>query len=601
MYSERSLVPKKQENVKITKNSFLPTLPEELKERAWDSLDIILVTGDSYIDSPFIGTAVIGRVLEEAGYRVGIIAQPDINTPNDICRLGEPKLFWGVTGGSVDSMVANYTALKKRRKNDDYTPGGINDRRPDRAVISYTNLIRRFHKNTTPIVLGGIEASLRRIAHYDYWSNSIRRSILFDAKADFLLYGMAEGAVLELAAVLKNGGDPKNINGLCYISREPPEQDAVLLPTFEDVVEDKSAFIQMFHTFYANNDPATALRLAQKHGDRFLIQNPPAAYLNQDRMDAIASLPYQRAQHPYYEKQGAVKALETIRFSISTHRGCYGECNFCAIAVHEGRTVRWRSAASIHREAEEITRHPEFKGIIQDLGGPTANMYGFECAKKLRKGVCPDKRCLFPSICSVLKPDHSAQINLLRSIRSIPGVKKVFVSSGIRYDLVLEDEAYGMPYLKEIVEHHVSGQMKVAPEHIENHVLSLMGKPGRQSLVRFKEKFDALSAKAGKKQYLTYYLIAAHPGCTDADMRQLKRFATHELHISPEQVQIFTPTPSTYSSLMYYTGLDPFTLKPIYVETDPTRKERQKMIVVEKPDFRPKITNSTKKRKPART
>lgn len=576
---------------------FLPTLPEELSERGWDKLDVILVTGDSYIDSPFIGITVIGRILEQAGYRVGIIAQPDMHSPADICRLGEPRLFWGVTGGSVDSMVANYTALKKRRKNDDYTPGGLNDRRPDRAVISYTNLIRRFFKNTRPIVLGGIEASLRRIAHYDFWANSIRRSILFDAKADFLLYGMAERSILDLVRILDSGGDLESIRGLCYIAKQPPSDDSIFLPSFEAVSEDKSAFIQMFNSFYRNNDPLTAQRLVQQHGDRYLVQNPPAEYLDQAGMDAVANLPYQRAQHPFYEKQGPVKALETIRFSISTHHGCYGECNFCAIAVHEGRTVRWRSVESIRREAETMTHHPQFKGIIQDVGGPTANMYGFECQKKLRKGVCPDKRCLFPDTCSVLKPDHRAQINMLRTIRSVPGVKKAFVASGVRYDLLQADETHGSVYLKEIVDHHVSGQMKVAPEHSEDHVLSCMGKPGRQSLIKFKNAFYSLTAKAGKKQYLTYYLIAAHPGCSESDMRQLKRFVTRELHISPEQVQIFTPTPSTYSSLMYYTGLDPFTMEPIFVETEPSRKERQKAIVVEKPvhDYSSRFTTGGRK------
>jgi uncharacterized radical SAM protein YgiQ len=563
-------------------HAFLPTLSEELKDRNWDQLDVILVTGDSYIDSPYIGSAVIGRVLEQAGYRVGIIAQPDINTPADITRLGEPRLFWGVTGGSVDSMVANYTASKKRRKSDDYTPGGMNDRRPDRAVITYTNLIRRFFKNTRPVVIGGIEASLRRVAHYDFWSDSVRRSILFDAKADYLLYGMAEQSVLELAKSLDNDGDVKQIRGLCYIEKEPPEGESITLPGYEDVIADKSVFIQMFHAFYHNNDPITAKRLIQRHADRFLVQNPPALYLSQKQMDAVAALPYRRTQHPYYEQQGPVKALETIQFSISTHRGCYGECNFCAIAVHEGRTVRWRSPQSIRSEAEALTRLPNFKGIIQDVGGPTANMYGFECRKKLTRGVCEDKRCLYPVDCAALKPNHQPQIELLRAIRSIPGVKKVFVASGIRYDMVLADEDHGNTYLKEIVENHVSGQLKVAPEHSEDHVLAKMGKPGKSGLIKFKKDFDDLSARAGKKQFLTYYLIAAHPGCDEQDMRQLKRFASHELHVSPEQVQIFTPTPSTYSSLMYCTGLDPFTLKPIFVEKDPIHKERQKQIVVDK-------------------
>ncbi|GAP21848.1 YgiQ family radical SAM protein [Leptolinea tardivitalis] len=568
-------------------NLFLPTSPEELTARGWDYCDVVLVSGDSYIDSPFIGAAVIGRVLEKAGFRVGIIAQPDTTTGSDITRLGEPRLFWGVTGGSVDSMVANYTATKKRRKNDDYTPGGENTRRPDRAVITYTNLIRRFYKNTRPIVLGGIEASLRRVPHYDYWSNSVRRSILFDAKADFILYGMAEKSVVELASALAAGSGITNIKGLSYISHDLPSGDSLELPAYEDIVADKLAFIRMFHDFYQNNDPLTARRLVQRHGDRYLVQNPPAPYLSQQELDEAAGLPYQRRQHPYYEKQGAVRALETIQFSINTHRGCYGECNFCAIAVHEGRTVRWRSIDSIKKEAETLTRHPDFKGIIQDVGGPTANMYGFECRKKLAKGVCSDKRCLYPVDCSVLKPDHQMQIKLLKTLRAVSGVKKVFVASGIRYDLIQADGTHGRAYLQEIVEHHVSGQLKVAPEHTEDHILAKMGKPGRASLLQFKKDFDLLTAQVGKKQFLTYYLIAAHPGCTDEDMRHLKRFASQELHISPEQVQIFTPTPSTYSSLMYYTEMDPFTLKPLFVEKDTLRKERQKMIVVEKPANQP--------------
>jgi uncharacterized radical SAM protein YgiQ len=570
---------KKQRPVSAS-NSFLPTSISEVEDLGWKILDVILITGDSYIDSPYIGAAVIGRVLQQAGYRVGIIAQPDMNKPGDITRLGEPLLFWGVTGGSVDSMVANYTASRKRRKRDDYTPGGINDRRPDRAVISYTNLIRRNFKNTCPIVLGGIEASLRRVPHYDFWSDSVRRSILFDAKADFLLYGMAEGSVLELADRLKNGADVTDIRGLSYICKSKPENENTELPSYEECSADQMVFIKMFHEFYRNNDPKTATRLIQQHGDRWLVQNPPAEYPTQEQMDNVAALPYQRVQHPYYEQQGSVKALETIQFSISTHRGCYGECNFCAIAVHEGRTVRWRSIQSIQQEAESFTRMPDFKGIIHDVGGPTANMYGFECRKKLARGVCEDKRCLYPVDCAVLKINHKPQIEMLKAVRSIPGVKKVFVASGIRHDMVLSDTNHGHGYLKEIVEHHVSGQLKIAPEHSQDHVLALMGKTGKQGLIKFKKEFDDLSAKVGKKQFLTYYLIAAHPGCTEQDMRQMKRFASQELHVSPEQIQIFTPTPSTYSSLMYYTGLDPFTLKPIYSEKDQTRKEQQKQIIV---------------------
>ncbi len=558
-----------------------------MKQLGWDTLDVILVTGDSYIDSPFIGTAVIGKCLLQAGYRVGVIAQPDTTSDADISRLGEPALFWGVTAGSIDSMVANYTALKKKRRSDDYTPGGVNDRRPDRATIVYTNLIRRFSKKVypgskaRPIVLGGIEASLRRVAHYDYWTDRVRGSVLFDAKADYILYGMAEKTVLEFAACLRDGESPHSVRGMCYISKEKPE-GYLELPAYEIVAQDKLAFIEMFHTFYQNNDPLNANGLVQKHGDRYLVQNPPAFYQTQEELDAVYGLGFERSQHPYYEKQGTVKALETIRFSISTHRGCYGECNFCAIAVHEGRTVRWRSPESIIAEARDLTQHPEFKGYIQDLGGPTANMYGFDCSKKLSKGSCAKKSCLYPSICPQMRVNHRAQIELLKKVRQLDGVKKVFVASGIRYDLIFSDRACGGEYLREIVDSHVSGQIKIAPEHTEDHVLSKMGKPGKDALLRFKESFDRLSKAAGKSQFLTYYMIAAHPGCTEQDMLRLKTFASQKLHVNPEQVQVFTPTPSTYSTLMYYTEMDPFTHQPIFVEKDLRRKEHQKDIITRK-------------------
>ena len=547
----------------------------------WDNLEIILVSGDSYIDSPQIGVAVIGRVLAQSGYRVGIIAQPDVQDPSDIARLGEPTLFWGVTAGSVDSLVANYTASRKKRRTDDYTPGGINNRRPDRASMVYTNLIRRNFKNTRPIVLGGIEASLRRVAHYDYWSDRVRASILLDAKADFLLYGMAEGSILELAATLKKGNDPRDILGLCYISSEK-KRGYLELPDYETVATDKNAFTHMFHLFYQNNDPLTAQGLLQRHGSRYLIQNPPAPYADQKQLDAIYALPFTRTQHPYYERQGKVKALETIQFSITTHRGCYGECNFCAIAVHEGRTVRWRSHDSIVDEAKQFIQHPEFKGIIQDVGGPTANMYGFECAKKLKSGSCPAKRCIYPEVCSQLKVDHASQVKLLQSLRKIPGVKKVFVASGLRYDLILRDKQHGEQYLREVVAHHVSGQMKIAPEHTDERVLRLMGKPDTRSLLAFKDQFNRLNQESGKRQFLTYYLIAAYPGCSELEMRGLKQFASQKLGVHPEQIQIFTPTPSTYASLMYYTETDPFTGEHLFVEKEASRKDRQKNIVTGK-------------------
>ena len=560
---------------------YLPTTREEFNQLGWDQADILLVTGDSYIDSPFIGVAVIGKALTQAGFRVGIIAQPDVHSSEDITRLGEPRLFWGVTGGCIDSMVANYTASRKKRHTDDYTPSGVNDRRPDRAVIAYSNLIRHHFKDTVPIVLGGIEASLRRVTHYDYWSDRLRRPILFDARANYLLYGMAESSIIEFARCLQSTGDPTSLRGLSYIAATAPE-GYLEMPSHEDALADKQAFIELFHMFYQNNDPLSAKGLWQRVGDRVLVQNPPTPYTDQIGLDAIYAQDYEREQHPYYARQGAVRALETIRFAISTHRGCYGECNFCAIAVHEGRTVRWRSEESILTEARRLSVHPDFKGYIQDVGGPTANMYGFECSKKLKMGSCADRRCLYPEICPALKIDHSRQLSLLRKIRQIPGVKKAFVASGIRYDMLLNDKKHGKEYLKEIVDFHVSGQLKVAPEHTVGSVLKRMGKPAPHALLEFKQVYDELNRAAGRDQFLTYYLIAAYPGCTDEDMKELREFAGEKLHIHPEQVQIFTPTPSTYGSLMYYTEMDPFTLEPLFVEKDSFRKDRQKQIVINK-------------------
>jgi uncharacterized radical SAM protein YgiQ len=560
---------------------FLPTTKAEMKKLSWDKLDVIIVTGDTYIDSPYIGAAVIGRVLQAAGYKVGIIAQPNTEGEKNITRLGEPALFWGVTAGSVDSMVANYTALKKRRRKDDFTPGGKNTRRPDRASIVYSNLIRKYFKNTRPIVLGGIEASLRRIAHYDYWDDKIRRAILFDAKADILVYGMGEKPVLKLAHNLKTGKDWKNIRGICYISPHPKEE-YIILPSYQEIKEDKKKFTSMFHTFYVNNDPLTAKGLCQQQDNRYLIQNPPAYPLTQKELDRIYDLDYEREVHPYYKKDGPVKALETIKFSITTHRGCYGECNFCSITVHQGEVIQGRSEKSILREAKLLTKLRGFKGYILDVGGPTANMYGIECHKKLKSGSCTDKRCLYPQICQSLKINHKKQMEILQKIRQIEGVKRVFVASGIRYDMVLDDQKYGEKYLSELVKHHISGQLKIAPEHTENNVLEKMGKPDRGYLKRFRDKFIQINKEQRKKQFLTYYLIAAHPGCREEDMYRLKEYTSKELKLNPEQVQIFTPTPSTYSTLMYYTERDPFTGKAIYVEKNLKKKGRQKEIVTEK-------------------
>ncbi|NOQ31461.1 MAG: YgiQ family radical SAM protein [Helicobacteraceae bacterium] len=564
------------------KADFLPTTEQEMKKLGWKQCDVILVSGDSYIDSPFIGVAVIGRLLESMGYKVGMIGQPDIESDKDIKRLGEPRLFWGVSGGSVDSMVSNYTATKKFRNSDDYTPGGKNTKRPDRAALVYSNLIRRFFKNTVPIVLGGIEASLRRTSHYDYWSNKMRKPILFDAKADILVYGMGEMAVRELVTALANETEWKDIRGICYISKEPKES-YLQLPDHDAILKDKEKYIDLFDDFYDNNDPISARGLCQKIDARYMIQNPPADYLNEDEMDEISALPFQLSQHPFYEKDGKVKCLETIQFSIMTHQGCWGECNFCAIGVHQGRTIRTRSEKSILAEAERFNDHKDYKGIISDVGGPTANMYGYECDKKLKAGTCADKRCVdVDRLCKVMSVNHSRNINLLKQVREVKGVRKAFVASGVRYDLITEDKQHGYSYLKELVKYHISGQMKVAPEHTQDRVLELMGKPGKKSLVEFKHMYDKLNKEEGKKQFLTYYLIAAHPGCTEKDMHELKRFTTNELKMNPEQAQVFTPTPSTYSAVMYYTELDPESREKIFVEKDTSRKEKQKAIVVKK-------------------
>ena len=560
---------------------FLPVTPEEVHALGWTALDVILVTGDSYLDSPHVGVAVIGKWLLAAGYRVGIIPQPDINTGADITRLGEPRLFWGVTGGCVDSLIANRTASGKRRRTDDFTAGGINNRRPDRAVIVYANLIRRHFPKTKPIVLGGVEASLRRLSHYDFWSDAIRKSIMMDAKADVIVYGMGERAVRELAAAFRSGGDIADIRGICYAAAEK-KPGFLELPSWEETASDPAALEKMFLAFYGNQDSLTARGLSQRQDNRWLIHNPPAAPLTGAEMDAVYDLEFARDAHPYHKGDGAVRALETIRYSLPTHRGCYGECHFCAIAVHEGRTVSFRSEESILREAGRIAALPDFKGYLHDVGGPTANMYGFECRKKLSRGACPDRRCLYPAVCENLRPDHRRQLSLLRRIRALPGVKQAVVASGIRYDLLLADEKHGIPYLREIVRHHVSGRLRIAPEHCVLKVLRHMGKPGVEPLLTFRDLFYKFNRETGKRQFLSPYFIAAHPGCTEADMKSLRLFAERELSLPPDQVQIFTPAPATISTLMYATGRDPFTSRRIFVEKTAKGRERQKQILVVK-------------------
>jgi uncharacterized radical SAM protein YgiQ len=558
---------------------FLPATPKELLALGWDSVDVVLVTGDAYIDSPYIGVAVIGKILLSAGYRVGIIAQPDTSSDSGIRRLGEPRLFWGVSSGCMDSMVANYTATLKKRKSDDLTAGEKNCRRPDRALIAYTNLIRKHFKNTKAIILGGIEASLRRVSHYDYWSDSVRRSVLFDAKADLLVYGMGEKAILEIADHMDHNRPFTGIRGICYIAKEKPT-DYIELPSHTDVTEDKSAFRKMFQAFDDHNVPETSIGLCQKQDTRYLIQNPPQYPLSSLELDRIHELSYERAIHPIHLADGNVRALETIQFAITSHRGCFGECRFCAISAHQGRHITSRSEASILREASEMTKHRDFKGIIRDVGGPTANMYGMDCVKSSLHQACR-KKCLTPVLCPKRRISHQRLMDLLARLRKLPKIRKVFIGSGIRHDLILMDTKYGRQYLEAIARDHISGQLKIAPEHSEDHILKLMGKPGSQSLKRFIEIYHKINQLLGKKQFLSCYFMAAYPGCTMEDMKHLKTFIRKELKFTPEQTQIFTPTPSTVATLMYYTETDPLGSR-LFVEKKSSEKEKQKKAVLRK-------------------
>jgi uncharacterized radical SAM protein YgiQ len=558
---------------------FIPTSKEELDMLGWKQLDIILVTGDTYVDSPFIGVSVIGKVLLDAGYRVGIIAQPDVISGRDICRLGEPRLFWGITSGCMDSMISNYTSLNKWRRQDDLTGGGLNNRRPDLAVIAYTNLVRRFFKKTRPIVIGGIEASLRRISHYHYATDSVRRSILFDAKADILVYGMGERTILELANRIRRNHTIKDVRGICYASPEKTE-GYIELPTHADVAANPGLFISMFKTFYQNNDWITAKGMCQKQDSRYLIHNPPQAPLSTSELDHVHELDYMRDVHSYYASWGLVRALETIRFSLITHRGCYGECHFCSISVHEGRTVTSRSEVSIIKEASVLTHHPGFKGTIYYAGGPTANMFGIECDRKKKRGACRNKHCLTPVVCEKLEVNHGPQIALLKRLRVLPKVKKVSIGSGIRHDLVLADQTYGIKYLEQIIKYHVSGQLKLAPEHSEDHVLDLMGKPRIGGFIEFKRLFEKINLRLKKKQFLTCYFIAAYPGCTLKDMERLRLFSRNYLKFRPRQVQIFTPSPSTTATMMYLTERSYDNSKPLFVEKNNREKKKQKDLIL---------------------
>lgn len=549
---------------------------QELGNRGITRPDVILVTGDAYIDSAYSGTAIIGRVLESAGYSVGIIAQPDISGPEDITRLGEPRLFWGVSAGCVDSEIANFTALGKPRRSCDFTPGTRNSKRPARASITYANLIRRYFKNSVPIVLGGIEASLRRVAHYDQRTDKIRRSVLLDSKADILVYGMGEKSVLEIAARLDQSEGLDDISGTCVMAGQAPD-NYLRLPDFEKAQKDPGAFARMFKLFYLNSLAPTGRGLVQKYDSRYLVHHPPAPYLTRTELDRVHELPFMNDAHPRCKASGEIRALETIRDSITTHRGCYGECSFCSIAVHQGRSVISRSMDSIVREAGHLARSDGFSGTIRDVGGPTANMYGSGCKRMSRGDPCTDKHCTgFHGVCPDLVPGHQKQKRLLAELRSIPGIKKVNIASGIRYDLVLADAQHGPDYLEQVIRHHISGQMKIAPEHCADHVLVLMNKPRASIALEFADLYRKLAQRFKKNVFLSCYIIAAHPGCSIKDMNSLAGFARSNLRFMPRQVQVFTPAPSAGSTVMYHAGIDPFTGKKVWSEKSVAGKKKQK-------------------------
>jgi uncharacterized radical SAM protein YgiQ len=562
---------------------YLPLTPKELARKGASRPDVILVSGDTYIDSPYCGVAVVGRVLEEAGYSVALVTQPDVEGSRDIAAFGEPRLFWGVSAGCVDSEVANYTALGKPRRQCDFTPGGRNTRRPDRASIVYTNLIRRHFKNTAPIVLGGLEASLRRIAHYDFRSGRVRRSLLFDAKADLLIYGMGEQAVLALAGNLERGDGIGDIPGSCVVADSPPQGYATL-PSFESVRGDRLAFAEMYSSFYRLASDPGSPGLVQPHGDKHLVHHPPQPMMSRQELDRIHELPFRHEAHPDCRRQGEIRALETIRDSLITHRGCYGECSFCAIALHQGRSVISRSTESILREAEGLAERKGFSGTIKDVGGPTANMYASGCSRLRRGRPCTDRHCIgHHGVCSRLEPGHAEQMRLLRRLESVPGVERVFVSSGVRHDLVLADRQYGRAYLEQLAARHISGQLKIAPEHSVDSVLELMNKPPVSTVSEFLALLRKTARRKGLSPHLSCYVIAAHPGSREKDMQRFLDFARSELRFIPRQVQIFVPLPSTRSTAMYHCGLDPFSGREVSCVRSVAGKSKQKQVLLSGP------------------
>lgn len=561
-------------------NGFLPISKEELAERGIRQLDFVYVTGDAYVDHPSFGTAIISRVLESHGYTVGIIAQPDWKDEKSVTVLGRPRLAFLVSAGNMDSMVNHYFVSKKRRPGDAYTPGGEAGKRPDHAVAVYGNLIRRSYKDV-PVVIGGVEASLRRLAHYDYWSDSLKRSVLLDSQADLISYGMGERSIVEIADALNSGIAVKDITfiaGTVYKTKDISGiYDSLLLPSYEEMREKPEAYAESFARQYKNTDPFHGKYLIEPYPNGvYVVQNPPARPLTTEEMDAVYDLPYQRTYHPSYEEKGGVPAIAEIRFSLISNRGCFGGCNFCALTFHQGRTVQVRSHDSIVKEAEMMEKEPDFKGYIHDVGGPTANFRHPSCEKQLSMGVCRERQCLFPKPCKNLTVDHSDYLELLRKLRAIPGVKKVFIRSGIRFDYLMADADDS--FFRELVEHHVSGQLKVAPEHISNEVLSKMGKPANDVYEKFVRKYHKLNEQAGKKQFLVPYLMSSHPGSTLGDAVKLAEYL-RDLGYMPEQVQDFYPTPSTVSTVMYYTGIDPVSGKEVYVCRNPHEKAMQRALI----------------------
>lgn len=557
----------------------MPLTRKEMKKRGWDRPDFVIVTGDAYVDHSSFGTAIISRVLEAHGYRVCIIAQPDYKNEDSIAVFGEPALGFLVNAGNMDSMVNHYTVNKKRRQTDAYTPGGVIGKRPDYATIVYCNLIRKKYKKI-PVLVGGIEASLRRLGHYDYWSDKVRRSLLLDSGADLLMYGMGERAVVEIAEALSSGIEIKDITyvrGTVYKAREINDKDTVLLPEFDLIKSNKKSYAESFLIQYRNTDAVTAKPLAEKYGEnRFVIQNPPSLPLTTDELDDIYELPYMNAYHPSYEKDGGVPAISEIKFSLTSNRGCFGGCSFCALTFHQGRVVQVRSHESLIREASAMTRQPDFKGYIHDVGGPTANFRHPACEKQKKYGVCDNRQCLYPSVCKNMTVDHSDYVTLLRKLRALPGIKKVFIRSGIRYDYLLADSDDS--FIRELCRYHISGQLRVAPEHITDHVLKLMGKPGKDVYDRFVKKFYKINRDLGMEQYIVPYLISSHPGSTLSDAIALAE-SIRDMGYMPEQVQDFYPTPSTISTCMYYTGIDPRTGEKVETVTNPHEKSLQRALI----------------------